>query len=36
VLNGVKQGCVLSPLMFNVTLDYVMTKVTKTSVGKRK
>jgi len=35
VLNGVKQGCILSPLMFNATLDYVMTKVTKTSVGIR-
>ena len=27
VLNGVKQGCIPSPLLFNVTLDYVMTKV---------
>jgi len=35
VLNGVKQGCVLSPLLFSVTLDYVMTKVTKNSAGIR-
>ena len=32
VLNGVKQGCVLLPL-FNVTLDYVMSKVSKNSAG---
>jgi len=35
VLNRVKQGCVLSPLLFNVTRDYVMTKVTKNSAGIR-
>ena len=26
VLNGVKQGYILSPLLFNITLDYVMSK----------
>ena len=35
VLNGVKQGCTLSPLMFNVTLDFVMSKVSKESEGIR-
>jgi len=35
VLNGVKQGCTLSPLLFNVTLDYVMSKVCKESEGIR-
>ena len=35
VLNGVKQGCVLSPLLFFVTLDYVMSKVSKKSTGIR-
>jgi len=35
VLNGVKQGCILSPLSFNVTLDYVMSKVSKNSAGIR-
>ena len=27
VLNGVKQGYILSPVLFKVTLDYVMSKV---------
>ena len=31
VLNRVKQGCILSPLLFNVTVVYVMFKVGKTS-----
>jgi len=35
VLNGVKQGSILSPLLFNVTLDYVMSKVCKESEGIR-
>jgi len=35
VLKGVKQGCTLSPLLFNVTLDYVMSKVCKESEGIR-
>ena len=35
MLNGVKQGCTLSPLLFNVTLDYVMSKVCKESEGIR-
>jgi len=35
VLNGVKQGCTLSPLLFIVTLDYVMSKVSKESEGIR-
>jgi hypothetical protein len=35
VFNGAKQGCVLSPLLFNVTLDYVMSKVSKNSIGIR-
>jgi hypothetical protein len=35
VLNGVKQGCILSPLLFDVTLDYVMSKVLKNSSGIR-
>jgi len=33
VLDGVKQGCTLSPLLFNVTLDYVMSKVSRESEG---
>ena len=35
VLDGVKQGCTLSPLLFNVTLDYVMSKVSRESEGIR-
>ena len=35
MLNGVKQGCTLSPLLFIVTLDYVMSKVSKESEGIR-
>jgi hypothetical protein len=35
VLNAVKKGCTLSPLLFNVTLDYVMSKVSKNSEGLR-
>lgn len=35
VLNGVKQGSTLSPLLFSVTLDYVMSKVSKESEGIR-
>jgi len=35
VLNGVKQGCVLSSLLFNVTLDYVMYKESTNSAGIR-
>jgi hypothetical protein len=34
-MNRVKQGCVLSPLLFNATLDCVMTTVTKNSAGIR-
>ena len=33
VLNGVKQVCMLSPLLFNVTLDYVMSTVSTNSAG---
>ena len=35
VLNGVKRDYILSPLLFNVTLDYVMTKASKNSEGIR-
>jgi hypothetical protein len=35
VLNGVKQGCTLSPLLFNVTLHHAMSKVSKNSEGIR-
>jgi hypothetical protein len=35
VLNGIKQGCVLSPLLSHITLDYVMSKVSKNSAGVR-
>ena len=35
VLNGVKQDCVLSPPLFNVTLDYVMSKVSTNYAGIR-
>ena len=35
VLNGVKQGSVLSPLLFNVTLVYVVSKASKNSAGIR-
>jgi len=35
VLNGVQQGCTLSLLLFNVTLDYVMPKECKESEGIR-
>ena len=31
VLNGVMQVCTLSPLLFIVTLDYVMSKVSRES-----
>jgi len=33
VLTGVKQRCVLSPLLFNVTLDYVTSTVSTNSAG---
>jgi hypothetical protein len=36
VLNGVKHGCVFSPLLFNVTLDYVMSQASKNSAGIRR
>jgi hypothetical protein len=35
VMNRNKQGCVLSPLLFNATLDCVMTTVTKNMAGIR-
>jgi hypothetical protein len=35
VMNGVKQGCVLSPLLFDASLDCVMSTVTKNSAGIR-
>jgi hypothetical protein len=35
VINGVKLGCNLSPLLFNATLDCVMTAVAKYSAGIR-
>jgi hypothetical protein len=35
VLNEVQQGCILSPLLFNVTLDYVKSKASKNSAGIR-
>jgi hypothetical protein len=34
-MNGVKQGCVLSPLLFIATLDCVMSAVAKNSAGVR-
>ena len=33
MLNEVKQGCILSPLLFNVILDYVVSEVCKESEG---
>jgi hypothetical protein len=35
VLNGVKEDCVFSPMSFNVTLKYIMSKVSKSSAGIR-
>jgi hypothetical protein len=35
VMNGVKQGCTLSPLLFNATLDCIMTTVIKNLAGIR-
>jgi len=35
VSNGVKQGCTLSSLLFNVTLDYMKSTVSKESEGIR-
>jgi hypothetical protein len=35
ILNGLKHGNALSPLLFNFTLEYIITKVKESQVGLR-